>query len=106
MRAPGWPRDVVDREPALGRDGGGRYPREGLDVAVEVGLVGVAAFLPPRARRCDPREAVCRVVETDQLGGALEGEADLGPEPGPQPLMADCPLLPRIGSSACMHAFR
>jgi hypothetical protein len=106
MRAPGWPRDVVDREPALGRDGGGRYPGEGLDVAVEVGLVGVAAFCRHERGAVTRGEAVCRVVETDQLGGALEGEADLGPEPGPQPLMADCPLLPRIGSSACMHAFR
>src|SRR5215472_3074084 len=33
-------------------------------------------------------EAVGGVVEADELGGALGGEADLGPEPGPQSLAA------------------
>src|SRR5450432_3740219 len=88
----GGPRDVIDREPGRGCNGRGRYPGEGLGVPVEVGLVGVAAFCRYQGGAVTRGEAVCRVVETDQLGSALRGEADLGPEPGPQALAAPSDL--------------
>src|SRR6266516_6959483 len=84
----GSPGDVVDREPGRGRHGRGRCPGEGRDVAVEVGLVGIAAFGGYQGGAVTGGEAVGGVVEADELGGALGGEADLGPEPGPQPLAA------------------
>jgi hypothetical protein len=59
---------------------------------VEVGLVGVAAFCRYQGGAVTRGEAVCRVVETDELGDALGGEADLGPEPGPQALTAPSDL--------------
>ena len=67
---------------------------------MEVGLVGVAALGRHQGGAVTRGEAVGRVVETDQLGGALGGEADLGPEPGPQALAAPSglgrePLDPR-----------
>jgi hypothetical protein len=80
---PGGPRDVIDREPGRGCNGRGRYPGEGLDVPVEVGLVGVAAFCRYQGGAVTRGEAMCGVVEPDQLGGALGGEAELGPEPAP-----------------------
>src|SRR5215470_16644385 len=40
----GGPGDGVDREPGRDRNGPGRCPGEGHDVAVEMGLVGVAGF--------------------------------------------------------------
>jgi hypothetical protein len=86
------PRDGVDREPGRDRNGRGRYPGEGHDVPVEVGLVGVAAFCRYQGGAVTRGEAAGRVVETDQLGGALGGEADLGPEPGPQALAAPSDL--------------
>jgi hypothetical protein len=58
----GGPRDVIDREPGRGCNGRGRYPGEGLDVPVEVGLVGVAAVC------CYQGGAVTR-----RRGGVLRG---------------------------------
>jgi hypothetical protein len=47
------------------------------------------------------------VIETDELCGALGGEADLGPEPGPQALAAPsglgCQLLDPKASPAGNH---
>jgi len=80
-------------EPGRGRDGDGRGPGEGPDVAVEVGLVGVAAFRRDQGGAMPGGEAVGGVVEPDELGGALGGEAELGPEPGPQPLAAPADLI-------------
>jgi hypothetical protein len=84
----GQPGDVVDREPGRDRNGPGRYPGEGRDVAVEVGLVGVAAFCRYEGGAVACGEAVGSVVEADQLGGAFGGQADLGSEPRPQTLAA------------------
>src|SRR5215470_11746768 len=88
----GGPGDGVDREPGRGCDGRGRCPGEGHDVAVEVGLVGVAGFRGDQGGAVTGGEAVGGVVEADELGGAFGGEADLGPEPGPQPLAAPSSL--------------
>src|SRR5215468_2652741 len=88
----GSPGDVVDREPGRDRNDPGRYPGEGHDVAVEVGLVGIAAVGGYQGGAVTGGEAVGGVVEADELGGALGGEADLGPEPGPQPLAAPSSL--------------
>ena len=55
---------------------------------MEVGLVGVAALGRHQGGAVTSGETVSRVVETDELGGALRREADLGPEPGPQALAA------------------
>ena len=86
------PRDVVDRQPGRGRHGPGRYPGEGHDVSVEVGLVGVTAVGRDQGGAVTRGQAVGRVVEPDELGRALRGEADLGPEPGPQALAAPSSL--------------
>jgi hypothetical protein len=67
----GGPRDVIDREPWRDRNGRGRHPREGLDVPVEVGLVGVAALRRYQGGAVTRGEAVCRVIETDKPRGAL-----------------------------------
>src|SRR6266702_4012405 len=77
----GSPRDVVDREPRRDYNGRGRYPGEGHDVPIEVGLVGIAALRRHQGGAVTRGEAVDGVVETDEQGGALGGEADLGPEP-------------------------
>jgi hypothetical protein len=69
----GGPRDVVDREPGRGCDGRRRYPGEGLDVPVEVGLVAVAAFCRYQGGAVTRGEAVGRVVETDELCGRASG---------------------------------
>src|SRR5690348_2260328 len=88
-----WPRYVVDREPRCGGHGRGRDPGDHLDLAVEVGLVGVAA-LGGNARGGVTRgEKVRRVVEAHQLRGAFGGEADLGSEAGPQALAAPADLV-------------
>src|SRR5262249_49659252 len=42
--AVGGPRDVIDCEPWRDGNGRGRYPGEGYDVAMEMGLVDVTAF--------------------------------------------------------------
>ena len=84
----GSPGDVVDREPGRDRNGPGRYPGEGHDVPMQVGLVGIAAFCGYQGGAVTGGEAVRGVVEADQLRGALGGEAELGPEPGPQSLAA------------------
>src|SRR6266496_4645682 len=55
---------------------------------MEVGLVGVAALRRHQGGAVTRGEAVGGVVEADELGGALGGEADLGSEPGPQSLAA------------------
>src|SRR5215470_12648773 len=70
----GSPGDGVDREPGRGCDGPGRYPGKGYDVAVEVGLVGVAAFRGDQGGAVTGGEAVGGVAEADELGGALGGE--------------------------------
>ena len=75
------PRDVVDREPWRDCNGRGRYPGERHDIPVEMGLVGLAALRRYEGGALPRRQAVCRVVETDQPCGVLGGEADLGPEP-------------------------
>jgi hypothetical protein len=51
---------------------------------MEVGLIDVAALSRHKGGAVTSGETVSRVVETDQLGGALGGKADLGSEPGPQ----------------------
>src|SRR5215472_18248404 len=84
----GSPGDVVDREPGRDRNGPGRYPGEGHDVAVEVGLVGIAGFRGYQGGAVTGGEAMGGVVEADELGGAFGGEAELGAEPGPQSLAA------------------
>src|SRR5215831_20759131 len=84
----GSPGDVVDREPGRDRNGPGRYPGEGRDVAMEVGLVGITAFCGYQGGAVTGGEAVGGAVEADELGGALGGEAELGSEPGPQSLAA------------------
>jgi hypothetical protein len=89
---PGSPCDVVDREPRRDRNGRGRYPGEGHGVSMEVGLVDVAALCRYPGGAVTRGEAVGSVVETDQLGGALGGEADLGSESGPQTLAAPSDL--------------
>src|SRR5262245_4503727 len=103
----GGPGDGVDREPGRGGDGGGGCPGEGLDVAVEVGLVGVAGFCGYQGGAVTGGEAVGGVVEADELGGAFGGEADLGPEPGPQSLAAPpglgCQLPDPDLSLVCHH---
>src|SRR5262245_14087803 len=55
---------------------------------MEVRLVGVAALCGYQRGAMTRGEAVCRVVETDELGGALGGDADLGSESGPETLAA------------------
>jgi hypothetical protein len=61
---------------------------EGHDVPMEVGLVGVAGLRRDHGGALPGGEAVGGVVEADELGGSLRGEADLGPEPRPQALAA------------------
>src|SRR5262249_33017449 len=80
---PGRPCDVVDREPRRDPNGGGGYPGEGPDASLEVGLVDVAALRRYQRGAVTRGEAVCCVVETDELGGAFGGDADLGSESGP-----------------------
>jgi hypothetical protein len=79
---------VVGREPRHDRNGTGRRPGEGHDVPMEVGLVDLAALGRHPGGAVTGAEAVAGVVDTDQLRRALGGEADLGPEPGPQALAA------------------
>ncbi|MCW2936150.1 MAG: hypothetical protein JWM19_7112 [Actinomycetia bacterium] len=55
-----------------------RQPGEGHDVSMAVGLVDVAALGRHQSGAVTSGETVSRVVETDELGGALRGEADLG----------------------------
>jgi hypothetical protein len=74
----GGPRDVICREPRRGRHGRRCYPGEDLDVPVQVGLVGVAAFCRYQGGAVTCGEAVCRMVERDQLGARLGVKADLG----------------------------
>ncbi len=82
----GGPRDVVDREPRRDRNGRGCHPGKGHGVAMEVGLVDVAALRRHQGGAVTRGEAMGRVVETYGLCGALGGEADLGSEPGLQAL--------------------
>lgn len=82
------PSHILDREERRDRDGRWRQPGERRDVSMEVGLVGVAALGRHQSGAVTSGETVSRVVEADKLGGALGGQADLGPEPGPQALAA------------------
>lgn len=84
----GSPRNRVDGKPRRAREGCGRDPGEGHDIAVEVGLVGIAGLGRHQGGAATGGEAVGRVVEADKLGSALGGEADLRPEPGMQALAA------------------
>lgn len=86
VRERGRPRDVIDGEPRRSGYGGGCHPGERLDLAVEVGLVDVAACGRHLGGGVTRREEMGGVVEAHQPGGALGGEADLGPEAGPQAL--------------------
>jgi len=61
------------------RDGGAS---DRLDLAVEVGLVGVAALGGNARGGVARREKVSGVVEAHQLRGAFGCEADLGSEAG------------------------
>src|SRR5215510_80867 len=74
---------------------------------MEVRLVGVAALCGYQRGAVTRGEAVCRVVETDQLGGAFGGDADLGSEPGPHSLTAPsglgCQSLDPNPSLVCDH---
>ncbi len=62
-------------------------------ISVEVGLVGVAALSGNARGGVTRREKVGGVVEAHQLRGAFGGEADLGPEAGPQALAAPADLV-------------
>jgi hypothetical protein len=82
------PRDVVDCQKRSARNGCGRHPGEGHNVSVEVGLIDVAAFRRYQSCAAPGGKTVRRVVETDELCGALGSEADLGSESRPQTLTA------------------
>jgi hypothetical protein len=69
---------------------------------MEAGLVDVAALGRHQGGAVTRGETVSRVVETDELGGALRGQADLGPEPGPQTLAAP-PGLGRERIAECQQ---
>jgi hypothetical protein len=88
VRERGRPRDVIDGEPRRSGYGGGCHPGERFDLAVEVGLVDVAACGRHLGGGVTRREEMGGVVEAHQPGGVLGGEADLGPEAGPQALTA------------------
>src|SRR5215469_7821734 len=82
------PRDVVDREKRRERHGRRRHPGEGLDVVMEVGLVGVTAVGRYQGGAVTRGKEVSGVVETHQLRSTLGSEAYLSPEPGPQAFAA------------------
>jgi len=76
-----------------GGHGGGRDSGDRLDLAVEVGLVDVAAPGGNARGAVTRREKVSGVVEARQLRGAFGCEADLGSEAGPQALAAPADLV-------------
>jgi hypothetical protein len=80
IRCPRRPGHVVDREPRREGHGRGREPGERLDLAVEVGLVDVAALGGDIGGGAARREKVGGVVEPHQSGGAFGTDAELGPE--------------------------
>src|SRR5215469_1508940 len=82
------PRDIVNREKRRERNGRRRHPGEGLDVVMEVGLVGVTAVGRYQGGAVTRGKEVSGVVETHQLRGTLGSEAHLSPEPGPQAFAA------------------
>lgn len=59
---------------------------------MQVGLVGVAGVGRDVGRAFTRDQAVGGMVETDQPHGALGRQAELRPEPGPQPLTAPSDL--------------
>ena len=70
----------------------GVTPAKAMTSRCEVRLVDVAALCRYQGGVVADGKAVRRVVETDQPGGPLGGEADLGPEPGPQTFAAPSDL--------------
>jgi len=74
----GGPGDGVDREPGRDRDGPGRCPGERRDVAVEVGLVGVAGFGGYQGGAVAGGEAVGGVVEAARARAATGGTRTSG----------------------------
>ena len=70
----------------------GVHPGEGHDVSVKVRLIGVAALCCYHGGVMAGGETVGRVVEADELGDTLGGEADLGAEPRPEALAAPSDL--------------